>query len=176
MVHNALLEDFRPLREYLVNADKFLPFAAQADILREILGNPFRPSVVLGRDIDRVLKAGPKNFRQQDVIFQDWLTHNDDAVPKLARSIYDSQRWDELPILADALIEAGCEPAKGRTKSGVIAARRNAVAGGCCNHFADNMACDCLEEAEPDGILEHLRGPGPHARGCHVLDALLGLE
>jgi hypothetical protein len=35
---------------------------------------------------------------------------------------------------------------------------------------------DALEEAGLDDqdVLEHLRGPGPHSRGCHVLDWLLG--
>jgi hypothetical protein len=28
----------------------------------------------------------------------------------------------------------------------------------------------CVDQA----LLGHLRGPGPHARGCQVLDALLG--
>jgi hypothetical protein len=35
---------------------------------------------------------------------------------------------------------------------------------------------DVLEEAGCQGpaLLAHCRGPGPHARGCHVLDAALG--
>jgi len=36
---------------------------------------------------------------------------------------------------------------------------------------------DALEEggAAAD-LLAHLRGPGPHVRGCFVIDALLGIE
>ena len=39
------------------------------------------------------------------------------------------------------------------------------------------VLADALEEAGagPD-ILGHLRGPGPHVRGCHVLDLVLGKE
>jgi hypothetical protein len=38
------------------------------------------------------------------------------------------------------------------------------------------MLADALEEAGVDAAaaLAHLRGPGPHCRGCHVVDALLG--
>ena len=55
----------------------------------------------------------------------------------LARSVYDDRRFDELPILADALEEAGCtDPA----------------------------------------LLEHLRRPGPHVRGCWALDLVLNKE
>jgi hypothetical protein len=38
------------------------------------------------------------------------------------------------------------------------------------------VLADALEEAgcADAEILAHLRGPGPHARGCHVLDRLLG--
>src|SRR5438270_262087 len=38
------------------------------------------------------------------------------------------------------------------------------------------VLADALEDAgctDPD-LLGHLRGPGPHARGCWVVDALLG--
>jgi hypothetical protein len=39
------------------------------------------------------------------------------------------------------------------------------------------VLADALEEAGADEpILEHLRGLGPHWRGCHVLDALLGKQ
>jgi hypothetical protein len=38
------------------------------------------------------------------------------------------------------------------------------------------VLADALEEAGCDNadILSHLRGPGPHVRGCWVVDAILG--
>jgi hypothetical protein len=48
--------------------------------------------------------------------------------------MYEERNFKDLPILANALEECGCE----------------------------EMA-----------VLDHLRGPGPHWRGCHVLDAIL---
>jgi hypothetical protein len=53
----------------------------------------------------------------------------------LARTAYEERRWEDLPLLADALEEAGC-----------------------------------TEET----VLSHLRGPGPHVRGCWPVDLLLG--
>jgi hypothetical protein len=40
------------------------------------------------------------------------------------------------------------------------------------------VLADALEEAgcADAEILSHLRGPGPHVRGCHVIDAILGKE
>jgi len=40
------------------------------------------------------------------------------------------------------------------------------------------VLADALEEAGCDNtdLLLHLRGPGPHVRGCWVLDLLLGKE
>jgi hypothetical protein len=61
----------------------------QCALLRELFGNPFRP---------RRLEAA-------------WLRWNDRAVPKLARAVYDDGRFSDLPILADALEEAGCDDA-----------------------------------------------------------------
>ena len=89
--------------------------AVQADLLREIFGNPFRPAVI-------------------DPYWRAW---NDGAVIHLAQAIYDERAFDRLPILADALEDAGC----------------------------------ALVE-----LLAHLRGAGPHVRGCWVLDRLLGKE
>jgi hypothetical protein len=59
---------------------------AQADIVRDIFVNPFRP-VTLPRD---------------------FLTWNNSLLPRLAQSIYDSRAFERLPLLADALEEAGC--------------------------------------------------------------------
>jgi hypothetical protein len=39
------------------------------------------------------------------------------------------------------------------------------------------VLADALEEAgAPDELVAHLRGPGPHVRGCHVVDLCLGLS
>lgn len=37
-----------------------------------------------------------------------WLTWNDGTVPRIARMIADLKRWENLPLLADVLKQAGC--------------------------------------------------------------------
>jgi hypothetical protein len=59
-------------------------------LLRDVVGNPFRPAPV----------ADPR-----------WLAWNDGTVAKLAAAIYEERRWADLPILADALEDAGCSNA-----------------------------------------------------------------
>jgi hypothetical protein len=81
-----------------------------ANILRDIIGNPFRP-----------ITLDPA-----------WRT---EAVVGLAAGVYADRAFDRLPVLADALEDAGC--------------------------------------ADAD-VLTHCRGPGPHVRGCWVVDLLLG--
>jgi hypothetical protein len=83
---------------------------AQCHLLRDIFGNPFRT-----------------------VTFDpDWRASTAVA---LAQQMYDSRDFAAMPILADALQDAGCENAD---------------------------------------ILDHCRGPGPHVRGCWVVDLVLG--
>jgi hypothetical protein len=88
--------------------------AQQAEVFREITANPFHPPPPLPSSV---------------------LTWNGGTVPHLAQGIYAERAFDRLPILADALEDAGCHDA---------------------------------------GILAHCRGPGPHVRGCWVVDLLLG--
>jgi hypothetical protein len=59
---------------------------AQADLLRDLVGNPFRPS-----PLDSTV-----------------LTWNGGTVPRMAQAIYHDWAFDRLPILAAALEEAGC--------------------------------------------------------------------
>jgi hypothetical protein len=61
--------------------------AEEAKLLREIFGNPFQPA--------------PTNSA--------WESWNDGVVLKIAQSIYDARRFADLPILADALEDAGCD-------------------------------------------------------------------
>src|SRR5262249_7517154 len=63
-------------------------------LLREIVGNPFRPPAV-----------SPT-----------CLTWNDATVPRIAQAIYDERAFDRLPILADALEDAGCDDADLRNR------------------------------------------------------------
>jgi hypothetical protein len=61
--------------------------ARQCDLVRDIFGNPFRP-----------VSADPS-----------WRTWNDGCVAKIAQGIYDERRFTDLPVLADALLDAGCD-------------------------------------------------------------------
>ena len=86
--------------------------AAQMPLLRDIFGNPFRP-----------------------VTFDPaWRTT---TAVQIAQGMYDSRDFAAMPILADALQDAGCEEVS---------------------------------------IHDHCRGPGPHIRGCWVVDLVLGKE
>ena len=58
----------------------------QENVMRDIFGNPFHPNA-----------ADPA-----------WLRWNDHTILNIARTIYLERRWDAMPILADALEEAGC--------------------------------------------------------------------
>jgi hypothetical protein len=78
--------------------------------LRDIFGNPFRPAAFSA----------------------EWRTSTAVAI---AKGMYESRDFSAMPILADALQDAGC----------------------------DN-----------EDILNHCRGPGPHVRGCWVVDLILG--
>lgn len=85
----------------------------QAALLRDILNHPMRPCPCLCPAI---------------------LTWHNGLVCRLASVIYEDRTFNDLPILADALEEAGC----------------------------DNQ-----------DILDHCRGPEPHAKGCWVVDLIL---
>jgi hypothetical protein len=52
-------------------------------------------------------QAAPRPFTADP----SWLAWNDGTVAKLAAAIYDERRFADLPILADALEDAGCADA-----------------------------------------------------------------
>jgi hypothetical protein len=94
-------------------------------LLREIFGNPFRPLPPI---------KGKRAWKAQR---NQWLAWQDAAIPRMAQTVYEERAFDRLPLLADALEDAGC-----------------------------------CERA----LLEHLREPGPHVRGCWGLDLLLNKQ
>jgi hypothetical protein len=58
-------------------------------LLREMIGNPFWPVAI------------PPS----------WLAWHEGLIPSMARRMYDERHFAELPVLADALEDAGCEDA-----------------------------------------------------------------
>src|SRR5262249_6164479 len=60
-------------------------------------------------DLWRCLCGNP--FRRPPVIEDTWLAWGDGIVGRLARSIHDAHRFEDMPILADALEDAGCDDA-----------------------------------------------------------------
>jgi hypothetical protein len=54
---------------------------------------------------------GPRPFRGRPAPAPRWLTWNGSTVVKLAQGTYDDRAPDRLPVLADALEEAGCADA-----------------------------------------------------------------
>jgi hypothetical protein len=95
-------------------------------------GLPDEALAGLARDV-----FGPMLFRAKSVR-PDVLAWNDRLAVRLARAVYDDRRWGHMPLLGDALLDAGCDD---------------------------------------EEILRHCREPGAsHARGCWVIDLLLGKE
>jgi hypothetical protein len=90
---------FRPLRAALNAVEavaswsrenpaaKDRAYSDQANLLREIFGNPFGQ-----RSVD-----------------PNWLAWNGHTVPNLAHAIHRDLAFDRLPVLADALEDAGCD-------------------------------------------------------------------
>jgi hypothetical protein len=99
----------------------------QAALLREIFGNPFQPVA-----LDPV-----------------WRT---EVVVSLARKMYASRDFSQMPDLAEALLDAGCDNER------------------ILNHCRYSI----LQAAEPTGS----PGTGPclHVRGCWVVDLVLGKQ
>ncbi len=172
--------------------------ATQAAIFREVVGNPFRPAVVLPRDVGVVLddmKRGRRSHRQEDVALADWLTP---TVLSLAQAAYEERQGDgtldplRLLVLADALEEAGCvdERCKECNGSGTYTVQvRNAALSsangyGTATTYSEWRGCrHCGGDHDrkgtgrlPNPLLAHLRSPGPHVRGCWATDLLLGRE
>ncbi len=59
---------------------------AQADLLRDVFGNPFRP-----------FAWDPS-----------WWRWNNGGLAKIALHIYEERRFEDMPVLGDALLDAGC--------------------------------------------------------------------
>ena len=78
--------------------------AAMRDV-EQIWGREHSAQCALVREI-----FGPIAFRRVRMK-KAWLRWDDETMPRIARTIYDHRAFDLMPILADALEEAGCDNA-----------------------------------------------------------------
>ena len=104
----------------------------QCRIIRDVIGNPFRRAV--HNPAYREGACATLVRYQLAPLDPSWRT---DTARLLAGQMYESRDFSAMPILADALQDAGCSRAD---------------------------------------VLDHCRGPGPHVRGCWVVDLVLGKE
>ncbi len=125
-----------------------------AELLRDIAGNPFK--VLTLPQMRKLVPIGPFEIDAgtithgfSDETYCPWLT---DTVKGLAEQIYQEREFSLMPILGDALEDAGC------TDRFILAH--------CRSHWI-NVA--------GESVL-HYNKDVPHVRGCHVLDLLLGKE
>lgn len=121
-----------------------LPHITQAALLREIVGNPWR-SV---------------NYRLQTM--RSFAASNAWAI---AQSMYAGRDFSAMPVLHDALMEAGCT--------------NDEVLRHC---LGLERWCPCFYAGQPGKDCQRCNGTGwrplrgPHVRGCWLLDMLLGRE
>lgn len=156
--------------------------AACSDLLRDIFGNPWR------------LAHGPHGWCKPEAM-QSWLRWNDGTVPKIAQRMYDERDFADMPILADALEDAGCH-----NEEMLSHCRGMERCGGCVTTGPDKrytiLSFDerrYLTEpnylASGDPSIRRAYAPcdeckgtgwhplrGPHVRGCWAIDLLLGKE
>jgi hypothetical protein len=116
------------------------PTVFLSGLLREIFGNPFRPSPPLSASV---------------------LAWNGGTVGRLAESVYDERDFGRLPILADALEEAGCADADLLSH---------------CRYEGPPPVAIGPEFREPADVRTYRRREVPHVRGCWALDHILGRE
>ena len=96
----------------LPNADTLSPQPLKAALLRDLFGNPWRPVMLPPARcyycdwLSQLYHDCPNCHRKNN---HPWLAWNDGTVLLLARRMYDSRDFMAMPVLADALEEAGCQ-------------------------------------------------------------------
>jgi hypothetical protein len=141
-----------------------VPKVTRAALLRDVVGNPFRP-------LTPATMSTPEALRWYEIL--EW---DGGAVGNLARHIYAGRDWAALPILADALEDAGCED------EDVLMHCRGK--GRCPDCLGKGGCCSLKDEPGVWGEMHRCAlcagsgwvDAGPHCRGCWVLDLILGRE
>lgn len=83
--------------------DRLIPLAVRADLLRDLFGNPWK--TYAWTDCHDCSPSG----HELQFLDRRWLTWQDGTIPRMARHIDDASDFAALPVLADALEDAGCQ-------------------------------------------------------------------
>ncbi len=133
----------------------------RASLLRDVFGNPWAQKSPVG-------------------LYRDWFCWNDSTVPRLARQIYEERAWERMPLLADALLDAGCDDEELMRHCRGMERCLECLGTGIMHYVADGVKharwrvpLDAPCDQCGSGWIP-LRGP--HVRGCHVLDLLMGRD
>lgn len=155
-----------------------------ADILRDVVGNPFDPprlhvELIPGAAPSAMLMDGTFVEKKGDlycpVVACPWI---DRTAWELAETIYDERRLNDLPVLADRLEERGCDDARLlehlRTTETTRAIPGLYVCEACGETntflFGQKLCKKCGEEDRH----RKARVPMIHVRGCWALDLVRG--
>ena len=158
------------------STNRKLTQAVKANLLRDIVGNPFQPLPYswLNGHLYEHTPVAPQPPRTH-VYSVPWLT---DLVVSLAQAVYDERNpdgtfcVDRLAVLSDALEDAGC------ADEAILRHLRGEERPEGCGVPCEDLECrPCGVKLWRQDANEVCRKKqGPHVRGCHVLDALLGKE
>src|SRR5581483_360430 len=142
------------------------------DVFRDAIGDPFSPVALptVERSVHPVAADGAADgfgFALETRRFCPWLTP---LVVRLSEHVYQQRAWDELPVLCDALFDAGMPEDNPlmRHLRGYVACPLCAFATGqgdapiWCGQCRDGRGWVLPEE------------PVKHYRGCWAIDALTG--
>ncbi len=137
-----------------------------ADLLREIIGNPWKPIKKCNGDI-----FYPPD-RECRCLIEPWLTP---TILRIAQSIYDERDFSMTGVLADALEDAGC------TDQDILMHLHGMTRCAFCNGTRRRPVWADSDSDEIDRPCNQCKGgwikkPILCVRGCWALDALLGKE
>jgi hypothetical protein len=154
-----------------------------ANLLRDIAGNPCRPwnsqpcpecrgtgeyeLLLVGNGTVPCPECGGMGWEhdwETELSLEGCLRWHDGIVPRLAEAIYDERAWDRMPILADALEEAGCD------NEDILQHCRGGV-----SEYKDGARWYFYTDTSgPQLTSDYARAAHVHIRGCWVIDLLLG--
>ncbi len=139
--------------------------AVQAALLRDIVGNPWREPSLCGKERPYRDPSGKDWYACSAC--KDILRWNDRTIPRMAEAIYAERAWNRMPILGDALEDAGCGDVDILNH---CRGMERVIATGAAHLSTAALESGATEEEQ------WLPLRAPHVRGCFVLDLLLGKE